>query len=149
MHGTHVNAHNHVSRLYALSCLTFLALPSVGVKEGLGWVFSAPQWHGKSRNLALPWLQHSVYAKIFTATKIPRWPKKFVLGCVIPALPTGASSRNLGQTFLANSVSSYHDIIIILKHFSPSFFAWRQTPCRLRWLRETAVQQGCPSYSIT
>ena len=27
---------------------------SVGVKEGLGCVFSAPQWHGKSRNLALP-----------------------------------------------------------------------------------------------
>ena len=29
-------------------------IPSVGVKEGLGWVFSAPQWRGKSRNLALP-----------------------------------------------------------------------------------------------
>ena len=29
------------------------------------------------------------------------WPKKFVLGCVAGAV---ARSRNLGQTFLANSV---------------------------------------------
>ena len=29
------------------------------------------------------------------------WPKKCVLGCVIPPLPVGASSRNLGHTFLA------------------------------------------------
>ena len=35
---------------------------------------------------------------------IQRWPKKFVLGCVIPPLAVGASSRNLGQTCLANSV---------------------------------------------
>ena len=39
--------------------LLSIYIPSVGVKEGLGWVFSSPQWHGKSRNLPLPWLQHS------------------------------------------------------------------------------------------
>ena len=35
---------------------------------------------------------------------VQSWPKKFVLGCVI--LPAGAvaRSRNLGQTFLSNSV---------------------------------------------
>ena len=32
------------------------------------------------------------------------WPKKFVLGCVIPPAGAVARSRNLGQTFLANSV---------------------------------------------
>ena len=31
-------------------------------------------------------------------------PKKFVLGCVIPPAGAVARSRNLGQTFLANSV---------------------------------------------
>ena len=30
--------------------------------------------------------------------------KKIVLGCVIPPLAVGASSRNLGLTFLANSL---------------------------------------------
>ena len=33
-------------------------------------------------------------------------PKKFVLGCVIPTAGSLARSRNLGQTFLANSVHS-------------------------------------------
>ena len=32
------------------------------------------------------------------------WPKKFVLGCVILPTSAVARSRNLGQTFLANSV---------------------------------------------
>ena len=35
---------------------------------------------------------------------IQSWPKKFVLGCVISPLRQQAESRNLGQTFLANSV---------------------------------------------
>ena len=34
------------------------------------------------------------------------WPKKIVLGCVISPLCQQAESRNLGQTFLANSVDS-------------------------------------------
>ena len=37
-------------------------------------------------------------------TLVKGWPKKFVLGCVIPPLAVGAISRNLGQTFLAISV---------------------------------------------
>ena len=44
-------------------------VPSVGVKERLGWVFSLPQWHAKSRNLALPWLQHSVFVSLFDEAK--------------------------------------------------------------------------------
>ena len=32
------------------------------------------------------------------------WPKKFVLGCVIPPAGAAARSRNLGPTFLDNSV---------------------------------------------
>ena len=36
---------------------------------------------------------------------VQRWPKKFVLGCVISPLCQQAQSRNLGHTFLANSVS--------------------------------------------
>ena len=35
---------------------------------------------------------------------IQSWPKKFVLGCVIPPSIAVARSRTLGQTFLANSV---------------------------------------------
>ena len=35
---------------------------------------------------------------------IQSWPNKFVLGCVIPPAGAVARSRNLGQTFLANSV---------------------------------------------
>ena len=35
---------------------------------------------------------------------VQSWPKKFVLGFVIPILTVGASSRNLGQTFFAISV---------------------------------------------
>ena len=37
-------------------------IPSVGVKEGLSCVFSCAKWRGKARNLAFPWLQHSVQA---------------------------------------------------------------------------------------
>ena len=37
---------------------------------------------------------------------IQSWPKKFVLGCVIPPAAAVARSHNLGQTFLANSVVS-------------------------------------------
>ena len=33
--------------------------------------------------------------------------KQFFLGCVIPPLAAGASSRNPGQTFLALSVDVY------------------------------------------
>ena len=41
---------------------------------------------------------------MFLHDSVQSWSKKFVLGCVI--LPAGAvaRSRNLGQTFLANSV---------------------------------------------
>ena len=35
---------------------------------------------------------------------VQRWPKKCVLGCVIPPPGAGARSINLGQTFLANFV---------------------------------------------
>ena len=35
---------------------------------------------------------------------VQSWPKKFVLGCVISPLLRHAESRNLGHTFLANSV---------------------------------------------
>ena len=35
------------------------------------------------------------------------WPKKFVLGCVISLLRQQAESRNLGQTFLVNSVRQF------------------------------------------
>ena len=35
---------------------------------------------------------------------IQSWQKKFVLGCVIAPLRQQAESRNLGHTFLANSV---------------------------------------------
>ena len=35
---------------------------------------------------------------------VQSWPKKFVLGCVIPPAGAVARSLNLGQTFLANSV---------------------------------------------
>ena len=37
---------------------------------------------------------------------VQSWPKKCVLGCVISALRRQVESRNLGQTSLANSVSS-------------------------------------------
>ena len=36
--------------------------------------------------------------------QLQSWPNKFVLGCVISPLRQQAESRNLGQTFLANSV---------------------------------------------
>ena len=36
---------------------------------------------------------------------IQRWPKKCVLGCVIPPAGAVARLRNLGRTFLANSVN--------------------------------------------
>ena len=36
--------------------------------------------------------------------EIQSWPKKCVLGCVIPPPSVGANSRNLGQTLLAISV---------------------------------------------
>ena len=35
---------------------------------------------------------------------VQRWPKKCILGCVISPLRQQAESRNLGQTFLANSL---------------------------------------------
>ena len=35
---------------------------------------------------------------------LQRWAKKLVLGCMIPPLAVGATSRNLGQTFLPISV---------------------------------------------
>ena len=36
------------------------SVPSVGVNEGLSVVIFCGIWRGKSLNLALPWLQHSV-----------------------------------------------------------------------------------------
>ena len=38
------------------------------------------------------------------AGRLQSWPKKFVLGCVTSPLLRQAESRNLGHTFLANSV---------------------------------------------
>ena len=40
--------------------------------------------------------------------QLQRWPKKFVLGCMNSSPQSEAGSRNLGQTFLANSVASLH-----------------------------------------
>ena len=40
-------------------------------------------------------------------TQVQSWPKKFVLGCVIPPAGVVARSRNLGHTFLAHSVHNY------------------------------------------
>ena len=42
----------------------------------------------------------------FTRCCLQSWPKRFVIGCVISPLSQQAESRNLGHTFLANSVSS-------------------------------------------
>ena len=41
---------------------------------------------------------------IENSNTVQSWPKKCVLGCVIPPAGAVARSRNLGQTFLANSV---------------------------------------------
>ena len=49
---------------------------------------------------------------------IQSWPKKFVLGCVIPPAGAVARSRNLGQTFSANS-SFLH-----LEFLAFSYTAW-------------------------
>ena len=38
---------------------------------------------------------------------VQRWPKKFVLGCVIPPLAAGVTSRNLGKTLFAISVDTH------------------------------------------
>ena len=53
---------------------------------------------------------YRIYGPRFFPTKIDHiqsWPKKFVLGCVISPLLRQAESRNLGHTFLANSVGCW------------------------------------------
>ena len=42
------------------------------------------------------------------------WPKKFVLGCVIPPAGTVARSRNLGHTCLAHPVYRTNLFLLIL-----------------------------------
>ena len=47
-------------------------------------------------------------------------PKKFVLGCVTPPLAAGVISRNLGHTFLANSVHDCAKKWCRVTFFSPA-----------------------------
>ena len=44
---------------------------------------------------------------------VQSWPKKFVLSCVISPLRQQAESRNLGHTFLANSVDALWNLFTI------------------------------------
>ena len=55
--------------------------------------------------LCLEALQNDDEVSWFSLTDIQGWPKKCVLGCVLPRAGTVARSSNLRQTFLANSVS--------------------------------------------
>ena len=56
-------------------------------------------------------------------TQVQSWPKKFVLGCVIPPAGVVARSRNLGHTFWP---SLYKDVATVIGA-RMSHWKWRET----------------------
>ena len=52
----------------------------------------------------LPDRRITLFPKVPYCCLLQSWPKKVVLGCVIPPVGAVARSRNLGQTILPNSI---------------------------------------------